>query len=222
MSEQSTSEQSTDMPVVVQGEPADSYPDMAPEAARGRVLRVTEVGEDILHRRCRDVGAEMFGTEELSRLIDDMFLTMYVAEGVGLAGNQVDVDLRVFVYDCPDDDGVRHVGHVVNPVLDERAPDTPLVVENEGCLSVPGPHAELPRAETATVRGFDKDGRPVVLTGSGYFARCLQHETDHTLGRLYIDRLAARPRKKVLKQMNEMRNDVFARREANAAKLAEG
>ncbi len=220
MSEQSTSAKPTDMRVRVQGEPRDSYPERAPEAERGRVRRITVVGEDVLHRRNAEVASELFGTDELSRLIDDMFCTMYVAEGVGLAGNQVGVDLRLFVYDCPDDDGVRHVGHVINPVLDERDPETtPLVVENEGCLSVPGPHAELPRAEHATVRGFDKDGAPLVISGTGYFARCLQHETDHTYGRLYIDRLAARPRKRVLKQMNEMREEVFARRAANAAAL---
>ncbi|MFC3999970.1 peptide deformylase [Nocardiopsis sediminis] len=223
MSEQSTSEHPADMRVRVQGEPVDAYPDLAPEAARGRVRRITVVGEDVLHRRNRDVAAEAFGTEELARLIDDMFVTMYVAEGVGLAGNQVGEDLRLFVYDCPDDDGIRNVGHIINPVLQERDPEAnQLLVESEGCLSVPGPHADLPRAEHAVVHGFDKDGRALTLSGSGYFARCLQHETDHTLGRLYIDRLAARPRKKVLKQMNEMRNDVFARREANAAKFAEG
>ncbi|WP_046472146.1 peptide deformylase [Allosalinactinospora lopnorensis] len=221
MPEQSTSDQSVDTRVRVLGHPVESYPEMAPEAERGSVLRVTMVGEDVLHRRNRDVEEGRFGTSELSRLIDDMFRTMYVAEGVGLAANQVGVDLRLFVYDCPDDDGVRHVGHLLNPVLGERAPEaTPLVLENEGCLSVPGPHAELARAEHAVVRGFDKDGTPLVIEGSGYFARCLQHETDHTLGRLYIDRLSKRERKKVLKRMDEMAEDVFARREANAARLA--
>ncbi|GAA3739788.1 peptide deformylase [Spinactinospora alkalitolerans] len=220
MSEQHVSDHPADTRVRVQGEPVDSYPEIAPEARRGSVLRVTAVGEDALHRRNADVTE--FGTPELAKLIDDMFLTMYVAEGVGLAANQVDVDLRLFVYDCPDDDGVRHVGHVVNPVLDERDPgEGGLLVESEGCLSVPGPHADLARAEHAVVRGFDKDGRALAIEGTGYFARCLQHETDHTLGRLYIDRLPKRERKKVLKQMNEMRNDVFARREANAEKLGE-
>lgn len=163
----------------------------------------------------------MLGGAELAALIDDMFMTMYAAEGVGLAANQVGVDLRLFVYDCPDDEGVRHVGHVVNPVLDERDLDTPVVVEAEGCLSVPGPHADLGRAEHATVRGVDRDGEPVVVSGSGYFARCLQHETDHTLGWVYVDRLSARERKRVLKKMNEMANNVFARREERAAELAE-
>ncbi|RCV48120.1 peptide deformylase [Marinitenerispora sediminis] len=221
MSEQHTSDRSTDTRVRVQGEPVEAFPAMAPEAERGTVRRITVTGEDVLHRRNQDVAE--FGSPELAALIDDMFRTMYVAEGVGLAANQVGVDLRVFVYDCPDDDGVRHVGHIVNPVLDERDPEhDTLVVENEGCLSVPGPHAELARAERAVVRGFDRDGAPLVIEGTGYFARCLQHETDHTLGRLYIDRLSKRDRKKVLKQMNEMRDGVFARREANAAALDAG
>ncbi|GHC81372.1 peptide deformylase 3 [Nocardiopsis terrae] len=214
------SEQPVPVPVVVvQGREVADFPEFAPEAARGRVLRVTVTGEEVLHRVNADVPESMLGGAELSRLIDDMFVTMYASEGVGLAGNQVGVDLRVFVYDCPDDDGVRHVGHVVNPVLDERDLDDPVVVESEGCLSVPGPHADLGRAEHATVRGVDKDGNEVVLTGSGYFARCLQHETDHTFGKLYVDRLSARERKRVLKKMNEMADSVFARREERAQEL---
>lgn len=210
------------MPVpvtVAQGREVSDFPELAPEAARGRVLRVTVTGEEVLHRVNADVPESMMGGAELSQLVADMFVTMYAAEGVGLAGNQVGVDLRVFVYDCPDDDGVRHVGHVINPVLDERDLDDVVVVESEGCLSVPGPHADLGRAEHATVRGVDRDGNEVVLSGSGYFARCLQHETDHTFGKLYIDRLSARERKRVLKKMNEMADNVFARREERAQEL---
>ncbi|GAB3724593.1 peptide deformylase [Nocardiopsis oceani] len=214
------SEQPMPVPVTyVQGREVSDFPELAPEAARGRVRRVTVTGEEVLHRVNADVAESMLGSAELAQLVDDMFVTMYAAEGVGLAGNQVGVDLRLFVYDCPDDDGVRHVGHVVNPVLDERDLDDPVVVENEGCLSVPGPHAELGRAEHATVRGVDKDGHEVVLTGSGYFARCLQHETDHTFGRVYVDRLSKRERKRVLKKMDEMAENVFARREERAEEL---
>jgi peptide deformylase len=78
--------------VFVQGRPVDSYPQLAPEARRGKVRRITEVGEDVLHKPCRDVTE--FGPD-LAALIDDMFLTMYIAEGAGLAANQVDVDLRL-------------------------------------------------------------------------------------------------------------------------------
>lgn len=207
-----------DRRVHVLGRPVDSYPDPPPEAHRGSVRRITVVGEEILRRPCRDVTD--FGSPELSALIDDMFATMYVADGAGLAANQVGVDLRLFVYDCPDDDGVRHVGHIVNPVLElPEAGDRRLLTDAEGCLSVPGATMEVPRTDRAVARGFDKDGRPLVIEGTGYFARCLQHETDHLSGRTYIDRLSKRDRKEALRQMEERREDVFARRAAKAADL---
>ncbi|MFJ4191093.1 peptide deformylase [Kitasatospora sp. NPDC089509] len=187
---------------------------------RPTVLRITEVGEEILARTCRTAGAEDFGSPELARLIDDMFATMYVADGCGLAANQVDVDLRLFVYDCPDDEGVRHVGHVLNPVVEAQEPGRRLIEDTEGCLSVPGANTQLARPERAVVRGVDQHGEPVVIEGTGYFARCLQHETDHLNGGLYLDRLSARDRKRMLKQTADRRDKVFAQRAAKAAKLA--
>ncbi|MEU6764100.1 peptide deformylase [Streptomyces sp. NPDC046853] len=192
---------------------------LPPEAARGSVRRITVVGEEILSRPCQEVTE--FGTAELSALIDDMFLTMYVADGAGLAANQVDVDLRLFVYDCPDDDGVRHIGHIINPVLDLPDPGSRRLVEDsEGCLSVPGATMMVPRTDRAVVRGFDQDGDPLVIEGTGYFARCLQHETDHLIGHTYLDRLSKRDRKDALRQMEDRREDVFARRERKAGSLA--
>ncbi|MFI5774756.1 peptide deformylase [Streptomyces sp. NPDC051658] len=200
------------------GEPVESYPRLAPEVERGAVRRITVVGEEILRRRCREV--TRFGTPELSRLIDDMFATNQVAEGAGLAANQVDVDLRLFVWDITDDWGVRHVGHIANPVLDEvPAEHRRLVEESEGCLSVPGPYRVVPRLDRAVVRGRDKDGAPLVIEGRGYFARCLQHETDHLRGHLYLDRLAQRERKAALREMAESKDETFARRAALATKL---
>ncbi|MBL1286057.1 peptide deformylase [Streptomyces sp. For3] len=207
-----------DRRVHVQGRPVDSYPDLSPEARRGSVRRVTVVGEEVLRRPCREVTA--FDSAELSTLIDDMFLTMYVADGAGLAANQVGVGLRLFVYDCPDDDGVRHVGHIINPVLDLPDPGSRRLVDDaEGCLSVPGAMMAVPRTDRAVVRGFDKDGRPLVVEGQGYFARCLQHETDHLAGHTYLDRLSGRDRKEALRQMEARREDVFARRADKAADL---
>ncbi|MGC9498338.1 peptide deformylase [Streptomyces sp. WG7] len=204
--------------VFVQGRPAAaSYPPLAPEARRGSVRRVTEVGEGVLHRPCRDVTE--FGPD-LAALVDDMFRTMYVAEGAGLAANQVGVELRVFVYDCLDDDGVRHVGHIVNPVLEPLDPAARrLLDEGEGCLSVPGAVMAVPRPDRAVVRGLDRDGAPLVVEGTGYFARCLAHETDHVNGRVYLDRLSGRDRKAALRQSADRRDEVLARRAANAAAL---
>ncbi|MES5824452.1 peptide deformylase [Streptomyces sp. RG80] len=203
--------------VFVQGRPVDSYPPLAPDARRGRVRRITEVGEEVLHKPCRDVTE--FGPD-LAALIDDMFLTMYIADGCGLAANQVGVNLRLFVYDCPDEDGVRHVGHIVNPVLDRLDPaGRRLLDDGEGCLSVPGAVMDVPRPDRAVVRGLDKDGEPVVIEGAGYFARCLAHETDHVNGQVYLDRLSKRERKDALRQVADRREEVLARRAANIKAL---
>ncbi|QHC25525.1 peptide deformylase [Streptomyces sp. GS7] len=168
---------------------------------RGTSRPITVVGNPVLHKECKDVTAF---DDALAQLIDDMFASQRTAEGVGLAANQIGVDLKVFVYDCLDDEGVRHVGAVCNPVLDELPAGRRVLDDsNEGCLSVPGAYAELPRPDYAVVRGQDAKGEPIVVQGTGYFARCLQHETDHLYGYLYIDRLSKRDRKDALKQMAE-------------------
>ncbi|MCA1222460.1 peptide deformylase [Streptomyces sp. 8L] len=186
---------------------------MAETGPRGAVRPVTLVGDDILRRRCRPAGAEDFGSPGLAALIEDMFATNDVAEGAAIAANQVGVDLRLFVWDMEDDWGVRHVGHILNPVLDEVPADERRLVEQaEGCLSVPGPYRVVPRTDRTVARGFDQDGEPVVVEGRGYFARCLQHETDHLHGRLYLDRLSRRERAAALREMAELRDGVLARR----------
>ncbi|WP_371682548.1 peptide deformylase [Kitasatospora sp. MMS16-BH015] len=173
-----------------------------PDLSKGTARPITVVGNPVLHRECRTV--TVFD-EALSDLIDDMFQSMYAAEGVGLAANQIGVDAKVFVYDCPDDENVRHVGHVINPVLEPFPADRRRQLDdgNEGCLSVPTAYAELPRPDYAAVTGVDKQGNPVRVEGTGFFARCLQHETDHLFGFLYIDKLSKRDRKDALKQMAE-------------------
>ncbi|MER7578990.1 peptide deformylase [Kitasatospora sp. NPDC097691] len=187
---------------------------------RPPVRRITEIGESILHGPCRPAGEQDYGSEELAQLIDSMFLTMYVAVGCGLAANQVDVDLRLFVYDCPDDDGVRHTGHLLNPVVEPQAAGRRLIEDAEGCLSVPGAGTPaLARPAHAVVRGFDRHGNPRTVEATGYFARCLQHETDHLDGRLYVDRLSRRDRKDVLRQTADHREEVFAERAAAGERL---
>ncbi|RLU99308.1 peptide deformylase [Streptomyces griseocarneus] len=168
---------------------------------RGTSRPITVVGNPVLHKECKDVTAF---DDELAQLIDDMFASQRTAEGVGLAANQIGVDLKVFVYDCMDDEGVRHVGAVCNPVLEEIPAEQRFLDDsNEGCLSVPTAYASLARPDYAIVRGQDAKGNPIRVQGTGYFARCLQHETDHLYGYLYIDRLSKRDRKDALKQMAE-------------------
>lgn len=198
------------------GEPVEEYPAIAPEVERGRVLRITEIGEPVLHNPARAV--EEFSTPELAQLIDDLFATMESAQGVGLAAPQVGSDLRVFVYDLTDSAGDRHVGHVLNPVLEmdrEVDPET----EEEGCLSVPGAYEPLERPGSASVRGVDQHGNPLRLSGSGYLARALIHESQHLDGTLYWDHLSTELQADALKQRDEEREQIIAERREIAAEL---
>ncbi|MEU8203173.1 peptide deformylase [Streptosporangium sp. NPDC049046] len=136
---------------------------------------------------------------DLRRMIDEMFAVMYAAQGVGLAGPQIGVSKRIFVYDCS-----NRKGHVINPEL--AVDDDAEVLDEEGCLSVPGRetgtpiYARTPRAAGVTVSGLDRLGRPIRIRARGMLARCFQHETDHLDGRLYVDRLARDAARKVLLQ----------------------
>jgi peptide deformylase len=168
-----------------------------------RPIRI--VGDPVLHNPVRRV--EKFD-DDLRSLVEDLFETMAAAPGVGLAANQVGVDLRVFVYDCPDDEGVQHRGVVVNPELEtsgrpETMPDPD--DDLEGCLSVPGESFPTGRAAWAKVTGQDLDGATIEVEGTGYFARCLQHETDHLDGLLYLNRLVGRYAKESKRMLK--RND---------------
>jgi peptide deformylase len=130
---------------------------------------------------------------ELRRLVKDLTDTMMDAPGVGLAAPQIGVGLRVFTY-CVDD----VVGHLINPVL-KLSEDQEL--DDEGCLSFPGLSYPTNRAYGAVAAGFDMHGEPVTLDGTGQLARCVQHETDHLDGVLFIDRLDAAQRKLAMKEI---------------------
>ena len=164
----------------------------------GTVRPMTRWGTPVMHRPQQQVTAY---DEELRALVADMVATMYAADGVGLAACQIGVDLAVFVFDCPDESGERTVGVVCNPVLTlPEGRDRRLDDGDEGCLSFPGAFVECARPDVATVRGTGLTGEPVEFSGDGLLARCLQHETDHTLGTVFGDRLSTKQRKKLQKQ----------------------
>lgn len=143
--------------------------------------------------------------DELATLVADMVATMHAAHGVGLAANQVGVDLKVFVFDCPDDDDNRVTGVVCNPVLTlPEGKDRQLEAADEGCLSLPGAFTECARPDQAHVTGVDHTGAPVEFHGTGLLSRCLQHETDHLFGTVFGDRVPERARKKLHKQHLEL------------------
>ncbi len=161
----------------------------------GTVRPMTRWGTPVMHRPQAEVTSY---DGDLSTLVADMVATMYAAEGVGLAACQIGVDLRVFVFDCADSDGERIVGVVCNPVVHlPEGKDRKLDEAEEGCLSYPGAFVDCARPDFARVTGTGLDGSAVEFEGDGLLARCLQHETDHTLGTVFADRLSAKARKKL-------------------------
>ncbi|MBI2844532.1 MAG: peptide deformylase [Armatimonadetes bacterium] len=118
--------------------------------------------------------------EEIRSLIEHMYEVMDQANGVGLAANQIGVPLRLFVYDIGE--GPRAM---INPKIVKKSGSQ---VGTEGCLSIPGLHGDVERANTATVEGLDENGNKVKISGEGLLARVFQHEIDHLNGVLFIDR----------------------------------
>ena len=130
---------------------------------------------------------------ELRKLVKDLTDTMMDAPGVGLAAPQIGVGLRVFTYFVDD-----VVGHLINPSLklsDEQE------VDDEGCLSFPGLAYPTNRSYGVVATGFDMHGEPITVEGTGQLARCVQHETDHLDGVLFIDRLDVTQRKLAMREI---------------------
>jgi peptide deformylase len=130
---------------------------------------------------------------ELRRLVKDLTETMMDAPGVGLAAPQIGVGLRVFTYYVDD-----VLGHLINPSLSLSEDEE---TDDEGCLSFPGLAYPTKRSFGVVAKGFDMHGEPVTLEGTGHLARCVQHETDHLDGVLFIDRLDAAQRKLAMKEI---------------------
>ena len=135
--------------------------------------------------------------EELARLCEDMFETMYAAEGVGLAAPQVGLSLRLFVMDCA---GIKLVA--ANPEIVSTEGEQ---AGEEGCLSVGKIHSPLKRAERATLRAQDVRGEWYEREAEGLAARCFQHETDHCDGILFINRLTPLKRNMVVKRFQKLK-----------------
>lgn len=132
---------------------------------------------------------------ELRKLVKDLTDTMMDAPGAGLAAPQIGVSLRVFTYWVDDE-----LGHLINPDLDLS---DELQDGDEGCLSLPGLSFDTKRAMRVVARGMNMHGEPVVVEGSELLARCVQHETDHLDGILFIDRLDDELRKAAMKEIRD-------------------
>jgi len=151
------------------------------------LLDIRVLGDPILREETIPVTAF---TADLARLIDDMFETMDLAKGIGLAAPQVGRRERVTVIQVDDD---RYV--LINPEIVEREGSAKA---EEGCLSIPDVYADVERATRVLVRALDRDGKPFEVEATDLLARCMQHEIDHLLGRLFIDHLSVLKRRAAL------------------------
>ena len=167
------------------------------------VLPIVAAGHAVLRQRAREVPAEEISSAPVQQLVDAMIATV-AGVGVGLAAPQVGVPLRIVVIEDPAEyheqmpaELLEAQGRVpveryvlINPVL-TVVDDTP-AEWFEGCLSVEGYRAIVPRASAVHLRALDRHGAPYELEASGWHARILQHEVDHLDGRLYVDRMLTR------------------------------
>ena len=144
---------------------------------------ILRYGEAPLHEPAREVTAV---DDDLQRLVNDMIETMYAAPGVGLAAPQVGVPLRLFVCDVSVGRDPKGLIVMINPTWVEREG---MQLEEEGCLSLPDLYGAVPRAEQIVVSAFDLSGQEFEMTLKDLPSRCVQHETDHLDGVLFIDRV---------------------------------
>jgi peptide deformylase len=171
--------------------------------ARGRPREHTMAVRPILHypdKRLRNPGKPVTRFDaELRQLVDDMAETMYAAPGVGLAAPQIGVSLRLFVIDVASgDDSPSQLRTFINPEIIERSGE---IAYEEGCLSFPGVHEEIDRAERVKVRAQDIDGNTFELEADGLLAIAIQHENDHLEGTLMVDHLSLLRRRLVHRAM---------------------
>ena len=157
------------------------------------ILKVSRLGHPVLRQRASDVEIADIKKGKFNQLIEDMVETMHAYEGVGLAGPQVHLPMRVFVFEVQEKVAKRRnvpkvgVGVFFNATYEILGNDT--ITDWEGCLSVPFLGGELARAKKIRIRGIDHEGDEADVEVSGFTARIFQHEIDHTDGKVYLDRM---------------------------------
>lgn len=161
------------------------------------ILRYPDVR---LHKIARPVGAV---DDRIRQLADDMFETMYAAQGIGLAATQVDVHERLIVMDVSEERNQPQV--LINPELVWTSDE--MLTGDEGCLSVPQVYDKVPRHERVRVRALDRNGQPIEFDADGLLAVCVQHEMDHLLGKVFVDYLSPLKRNRIRAKMQKRNRD---------------
>ena len=157
------------------------------------ILEIKEYGEPVLRGKALPV-KEI--TPEILNLIKDMAETMYADSGVGLAAPQVGVSKRIIVIDGEEDGLII----LINPMIIKSEGE---LVEEEGCLSIPGIYSQVKRSSQVTVKALNENGDQIEMTKEGLAARALQHEIDHLDGILFIDRIGRTERQILLNKLKK-------------------
>ena len=156
------------------------------------ILKVARLGHPVLRQQAERVSAADVQSAEVQRLIDDMIETMHEYDGAGLAANQVHVPRQIAVIEVAKNPRYPEAPEIpltvlINPVV---TPTTEEIEEGwEGCLSVPDMRGVVPRYTAVRLECLDRHGKPVDLVAKDFFARVIQHETDHLNGIVYVDRI---------------------------------
>jgi len=157
------------------------------------ILKVARLGHPVLREKSSDLEIKDIKAGKFRPLVDDMIETMHAYEGVGLAGPQVHLPLRIFVFEVEEKVAKRRgipkvgAGVMFNATYEAIGSDT--ITDWEGCLSVPFLGGEVPRYKKIRIKGIDHDGSETEAEIDGFTARIFQHEIDHTEGRVYLDRM---------------------------------
>lgn len=143
-------------------------------------------------------------TADISKLIDDMFETMYEAPGIGLAATQVDHHIQLIVMDVSEEKDSPLV--FINPEITILDGDSETM--QEGCLSVPGFYEDVDRVEHVLIKALDRNGQAFELEARGLLAVCIQHEMDHLNGKLFVDYLSALKRNRIKKKLEKQHRSM--------------
>ena len=160
------------------------------------VLQVLHIPDERLRKVAEPV---IDVNDDIRRIVDDMFETMYFEEGIGLAATQVDIHKRIIVIDVSEDREGRLV--LINPELVEKSGETGI---EEGCLSIPEQRALVPRAERIKIRALNREGQSFELDADGLLAICIQHEMDHLVGKLFIDYLSPLKQQRIRQKVEKL------------------
>jgi len=167
------------------------------------ILKVSRLGHPVLRTKASPLTAEFLARSSTQTLIDNMIETMIEYHGVGLAAPQIHESLLLTVIESESERGHIPLTVLVNPVVTilGENPDTDMEIDWEGCLSIPDLRGRVPRFRKLKVDALDRNGAPLKFIAEGFFARVIQHEYDHLMGKVYLDRM---PDLTTLTHMEEM------------------